>query len=269
MKSRFEFQLDRLDEFRFALSQAIRKYRQSGEVVHGLALQVGAWLGKKYAPLPYAREPCALPRRGQTQNFLPLLHGVVRGGNAVVQIPTYPWRARRLENNIHSAQMPPRVSANFGMAALVKHKVVSYPGIGTYRTHSRAVSERGLRSFAPPPATDKSARLGLVKMPTQAHASARKMVSQTEESELSLPLTDGVGLVAESVTKRRGLMAFRTDEQRLTAGFSASGSGDASGADFDDALEEYFFRQSRLAPSGGTAFDPRLSPLWAGLKLPA
>jgi hypothetical protein len=40
------------------------------------------------------------------------------------------------------------------------------------------------------------------------------------------------------------------------------------GADFGDALEEYFFRQSRLAPSGGAAFDPRLSPLWAGLKLP-
>ncbi len=34
------------------------------------------------------------------------------------------------------------------------------------------------------------------------------------------------------------------------------------------ALNDYFFRQSRLPPSGTTAFDPRLTPAWAGLKLP-
>ena len=31
---------------------------------------------------------------------------------------------------------------------------------------------------------------------------------------------------------------------------------------------EYFFRLSRLPPNGGTAFDPYLTPTWAGLKLP-
>jgi hypothetical protein len=40
--------------------------------------------------------------------------------------------------------------------------------------------------------------------------------------------------------------------------------------DFDigQALEEYFFQQSRLPPAGAAAFDPRLTPLWAGLKIP-
>jgi hypothetical protein len=34
------------------------------------------------------------------------------------------------------------------------------------------------------------------------------------------------------------------------------------------AMEDYFFRQSRLPPSGATAFDPGLTPAWAGMKLP-
>ncbi len=36
----------------------------------------------------------------------------------------------------------------------------------------------------------------------------------------------------------------------------------------EQALNDYFSRQSRLPPSGTTAFDPRLTPAWAGLKLP-
>jgi hypothetical protein len=38
--------------------------------------------------------------------------------------------------------------------------------------------------------------------------------------------------------------------------------------DFARALDDYFFRQSRLATAGGAAFNPYLSPAWAGLKLP-
>jgi hypothetical protein len=39
-------------------------------------------------------------------------------------------------------------------------------------------------------------------------------------------------------------------------------------SDIRQALDEYFFRQSRLPPNGGAAFNPLLSPIWAGLKLP-
>lgn len=37
--------------------------------------------------------------------------------------------------------------------------------------------------------------------------------------------------------------------------------------DIGPALEAYFFRQSRLPPSGAAAFDPRISPAWTGLGL--
>lgn len=33
-------------------------------------------------------------------------------------------------------------------------------------------------------------------------------------------------------------------------------------------LDDYFNRQARLPPSGAAAFDPLLTPVWAGLKLP-
>jgi hypothetical protein len=39
-------------------------------------------------------------------------------------------------------------------------------------------------------------------------------------------------------------------------------------ADIERALEDYFFRQSRLPPAGGAGFNPLLSPVWAGLKIP-
>jgi hypothetical protein len=39
-------------------------------------------------------------------------------------------------------------------------------------------------------------------------------------------------------------------------------------ADIERALESYFFRQSRLPPTGGAGFNPMLSPVWAGLKIP-
>ena len=38
--------------------------------------------------------------------------------------------------------------------------------------------------------------------------------------------------------------------------------------DIGRALESYFFRQSRLPPTGGAGFNPLLSPAWAGLKIP-
>jgi hypothetical protein len=33
-------------------------------------------------------------------------------------------------------------------------------------------------------------------------------------------------------------------------------------------FEDDMARQARLPPAGGAAFDPRLTPSWAGVKLP-
>ncbi len=47
-----------------------------------------------------------------------------------------------------------------------------------------------------------------------------------------------------------------------------SGAAVTSPVNFSHMLDDYFIRQARLPPSGATAFDPRLTPAWAGLKLP-
>ena len=39
-------------------------------------------------------------------------------------------------------------------------------------------------------------------------------------------------------------------------------------ADVARAVKDYFAHQARLPPAGAVAFDPRLTPAWAGLKLP-
>lgn len=44
--------------------------------------------------------------------------------------------------------------------------------------------------------------------------------------------------------------------------------GREEGPDLAQALRTYFFRRSRLPPAGGTGFDPRLTPAWAGVKIP-
>jgi hypothetical protein len=44
--------------------------------------------------------------------------------------------------------------------------------------------------------------------------------------------------------------------------------GPVASADIGRALENYIFRQSRLPPAGAAGFNPLLSPVWAGLKIP-
>ena len=60
-----------------------------------------------------------------------------------------------------------------------------------------------------------------------------------------------------------------TDHERSAAlADSQQSSSLPSPSDVGRALDNYFFRQSRLPPNGGAGFNPYLSPIWAGLKLP-
>jgi hypothetical protein len=70
---------------------------------------------------------------------------------------------------------------------------------------------------------------------------------------------------------------IRSNARRATAfsddGAEYKGLGFAGGMgpspiNLAHALDDYFNRQARLPPSGAAAFDPLLTPVWAGLKLP-
>jgi hypothetical protein len=44
--------------------------------------------------------------------------------------------------------------------------------------------------------------------------------------------------------------------------------GQADGGGLGAALARHFWREARLPPATGSAFDPSLTPAWAGVKLP-
>jgi len=68
-----------------------------------------------------------------------------------------------------------------------------------------------------------------------------------------------------SKTKNNLDEAAATVEQDIT---QAPAFATAEVSRFGPAIEAFFLRQARLPPSGATGFDPKITPLWAGLKLP-
>jgi hypothetical protein len=70
---------------------------------------------------------------------------------------------------------------------------------------------------------------------------------------------------AESLVPRARNSAA-TESDALEMGFVQSKT--TREQQMQQAMEDYFFRQSRLPPSGATALDPSLTPVWAGMKLP-
>ncbi|WP_284258302.1 hypothetical protein [Acidocella aquatica] len=68
-----------------------------------------------------------------------------------------------------------------------------------------------------------------------------------------------------------GRMRREAGSSDIAAGYSPSGmrqDARESLVDISRAVNGYFMHQARLPPSGALAFDPRLTPAWAGLKLP-
>ena len=72
---------------------------------------------------------------------------------------------------------------------------------------------------------------------------------------------------AVSVTEAAATDHEEVESQQFVAGANPAPAAVAP-ADIERAVEDYFFRQSRLPPLGGAGFNPLLSPVWAGLKIP-
>jgi len=67
---------------------------------------------------------------------------------------------------------------------------------------------------------------------------------------------------------RQGAAGFSAASQDNDL-YAAAGLKEAdSAATFGRMFEDYMALQARLPPAGGAAFDPRLTPSWAGVKLP-
>ena len=89
-------------------------------------------------------------------------------------------------------------------------------------------------------------------LPSVAPGGGKRLARRQDAVEVRRsPPAAGSESAMPRVTQGRAADVYE-DEQRL-----------------DRVLSDFFDRQSRLPPSGATGFDPRLSPAWPGLKLPA
>lgn len=266
MKNTDEFQLDGLDGIRFAPPWIVRKRWRGGERVHSLALRVGVWRGKKYASAFVSRGRGAPLRLAQAGFVLPVFSGFERSGKAAAQIMACQQRNVRPESKAHYARRPHKESAGLRVAAAAKYETPDYSGLGVRRGRFRVASVGKEKSFAPPPPAGRIAGFSQTRAMAEAQALPGKIYEPAVGDKPTAPpevlrfKDEGHNLQRKSTVAARGGCREQVS--------SSPGGVQASGGRFSDALEEYFFQQSRLAPSGGAAFDLRLSPLWPGLKLP-
>jgi|GEM_PF-2619051 hypothetical protein len=94
---------------------------------------------------------------------------------------------------------------------------------------------------------------------------------RVDNSKLSDQRIDRFPRHASEVKPANYLASWAAASSGLGRGFSEPESLTAKTAlpnNLLRELDEYFMRQARLPPSGATAFDPRVTPAWAGLKIP-
>lgn len=145
-----------------------------------------------------------------------------------------------------------------------------------------SVARAGVFMMAPPALTGLAAG-GLAPSAARGRSFAPPMVSarathgramRAEVSPVLRDQGDESGLPARrSMAVGSDVPAARRAQPMAVAGQGAGLDGEKvahappQSLDIGQALESYFFRQSRLPPSGAAAFDPRITPAWTGLGL--
>ncbi|MBB5373655.1 hypothetical protein [Acidocella aromatica] len=133
-----------------------------------------------------------------------------------------------------------------------------------YLPPRREAAER--QTFAP---VQRNAPTGVPKM-----AGSHEALAPVSVRSASRILAGGQGMRGASALPRAVFSAAERGAEpgvasgEMFAPVAARAVDREQGTDLAQALRTYFFRQSRLPPAGGTGFDPRLTPAWAGVKIP-
>lgn len=172
-------------------------------------------------------------------------------------------RAGRTGGNTGSADVAPRE----GVGAEVPFQVVVAEARGDAAAgKARRVAERAALylparrtaltegSFAPP--QSRSAGGGVLLPPGARGVATMAVLHRRTCLSGSVPAV----VVAPSPQSE-------VEEQQYEA-MPQSAPAQLASLDMERALDDYFFRKSRLPPAGGAGFNPLLSPVWAGLKIP-
>ncbi|MBU6419052.1 MAG: hypothetical protein KGQ79_04915 [Proteobacteria bacterium] len=268
MINKFEFHLEWLDAFRSALSLSLRNYRQRGEPLQTLALRLGARLGMKYAPIWRDMDLDARRHRAGARLMLPSLHDLGLVGRVGLLTPAYQRLVPHLLGSAYKWPLSTIVHKQHHAEIAEKRGPVASSGADSPLRRLQQGTATKERSFAPSPTSVNATVRDMVRTRPNEQGFIKKISGRGEADDSTSVLPLELPFEGAAIGVGQSSMARDMDSIRSRVEPPALGGSYASGMDFGDALEEYFFRQSRLAPSGGAAFDPRLSPLWAGLKLP-
>ena len=262
--------LNALRDLRSALS--LRYYERQGVTgrVHALALNLGVWRAGGYAPRAHGSGRGGA-KQGKMPGFVPavgMMMPAIMQGRAV---QAYLRRASKQGVRQGAQGGAKKAKPDAALPPGVRLGVPAYlASVLTVPRKRTLVAARGQR-FAPVP---KPASAAQNRAATGAWAVQPFIQAREQRAGGAEPQVEGQSrqYIEKEGEARAGtaLYGVRAQEAGAAGAFDApaGGAGRVQGGDFADALDDYFFRQSRLAPMGGTAFDPRLSPLWAGLKLP-
>jgi hypothetical protein len=258
--------LGALQAFKSALFLRPGRRHEAGSV-HKLALSLGTWRGGGYAPGERSGRRIAVRRQASPGYRTISAPQAARGGDTGGALPVYLRLMGGVSRRGGGWLWPSLAWPGDAKQVKMTHGVPAYLTRVLANTRRRDVEPGKGRSFAPPPKL-----LAAHETVARARLAPRYLLAPNGaggEGELR----DGVPPKRRMAREGMGLHAASAPhsaagEEKAGLEMPAIGSGRVPGPDFADALDDYFFRQSRLAPTGGTAFDPRLSPLWAGLKLP-
>ena len=248
--------LSGLGEFRARLRAARGKSGQ-GMTIHGLAVAIGAPGITGVAPVLSRRTPRPV-RREAAAGALPLSPSPVREAVLTetakrgpgMQMPPAGFRAVLSGARREAAQSRDRRA---------RERVATYlPPRGEEALRQAFAPVRRNLPASPPDALRGQQAMGGPEFALPAVRLAQTMPGWRGRGQVSHAFATEVG---------RGVEPGAGSTERLSPPV-ARPAGRAEGEDLAQALGAYFFRQSRLPPAGGTGFDPRLTPAWAGVKIP-
>lgn len=277
-----EAQRDKLAGFRAALRGARHRARDAGGRLHRLALRVGVQMPGGFAPVRRAAGRVRRPNRRREMDFATLavrasapvgwprvlgMAGMVMSGRRQALAmqrrgSALPGWLRRGVGGASARSWPvPRPAIWRPAGAWPPMSSLAY-GVGP--AFGAGASAAGLRFAQGPP---------MAPVPR----GQRRRHFSGPESGMKSPPGNGFEPIPDEAAML--MSADEIQEALSPPGLGRSGSVAATlsrvrspvwmgGLELADALDEYFFQQSRLAPRGAASFDPRVSPLWAGLKLP-
>jgi hypothetical protein len=238
-----------LGVYHWLRDHTLNSTKDAGPTLHDLALDLGQPGLGGFAPMgrtePLRRK--AVPKPQSTN------------GAAATAV------ARQVEQG--GTRLPDAGETNSANAPSYKAVLAQAKALAAQQRQNRQAVSNGM--YLPPSGNGLE---GVSFAPIGAHGlgPATRFATRTQPSGATaeMPMSQHANFAGGTLAPGQALGASGKEAAGAFAAMAAPGASAAGQADLGRMVDDYVFRQSRLPPRGGAAFNPLLSPLWAGLKIP-